>query len=63
MSKDKSEQMMSKAGYRLCNVYTYLSLVIFIILGSMCIHSSHNIDNLSVTVAPTNLQVRFDWLQ
>lgn len=54
---------MSDTAYRAFNVYSYITLLLFVFLGSVSIHSSNNIANKSVSVGPTVQQIIPDWQQ
>ena len=53
----------SDGAYRAFSVYTYVTLLLFIFLGSVSIHSSNNITNKSVSVSPIVQQIIPDWRQ
>ena len=54
---------MSDTAYRAFNIYSYVTLLLFIFLGSVSIHSSNNITNKSVSVGPIVQQIIPDWQQ
>lgn len=50
-------------GFRTINIYTYITLLIFISLGSVCINTSNSIDNLTARISVTAKQITWDWSQ
>ena len=53
--------MIEKAGYYGCMAYAYLTTVFFIVIGSIACYTSNNVDDLTVSSSPINLQVIPDW--
>ena len=51
-----------KAGHKLCIGYIYLTFVIFILLGSITVHSSKNITNITVDRSGIQEEVQADWI-
>lgn len=47
--------------YRLCNIYTYVTFVLFMILGSISINLSNSIENQSAAISPSVMQIIPDW--
>ena len=54
---------MSAWAYRAFNIYSYMTLLLFVFLGSVSVHTSNNITNKSVSVGPTVQQIIPDWQQ
>ena len=55
--------MLKSGVYKGCNCYQYLVFCLFIMIGSMCIYSSKNIDNLDVNRSTSLEAVIADWQQ
>ena len=44
-----------------CLVYTYVTTLFIVVIGSICVAASNNIQAITVTSAASNLQVVADW--
>ena len=53
--------MLSVTAYRTWNFYTYATLLVFIVMGSVCIHCSNNIKTVTAKSSPVQLQIVPDW--
>ena len=51
----------SNQGYRAFNVYSYITLLLFLFLGSVSIHLAKNVEEKSVSVGATAQQIIPDW--
>ena len=45
----------------MCLAYTYVTTILFIAMGSICIYASKNVQSVEVSSSPINLQVVPDW--
>ena len=52
---------LSTTAYRACNFYTYFTLVVFVVMGSVCIHCGNNVKEVTAKSSPTQLQIVPDW--
>ena len=49
--------------YTIASTYTLLTIGFFIALGSVCISMANNVEDLTVSISPTVLQIIPDWQQ
>ena len=52
---------LSVTAYRTCNFYTYFTLLVFVVMGSVCIHCSNNVKTVTAKSSPVQLQIVPDW--
>ena len=48
-------------GYRVINIYTYMTLLIFIVIGSISVNVSNQVGNMTAAVTVTTQQIIWDW--